>query len=302
MNLEIMMSTHLSAPMWEVCLKKTIKSFPKNLKLKKFTLFIDYFHFLNQNVGAHSKMLPNILHEIKNLLEYNGLKNYRIKLSNSGLRNNIVEHLLLSEAKYSLICEYDFMFNKKFSDINFDKLLETCDNSNIDFVFFSRTSNSIEKLTTSVYDPITINEMEFIETKFYTNNTHIAKNSKFLNTLLEMPADLFSSHNTYSYSIETEMLDEIKKYPENFKCVYYGGPNDGPYIHHLDGSRHFSEFDLHFRNIGKVDVDRETINYSLADSVMLKSNRTLEEIDYIKQVCKYNNMDYGVDCGNTLFL
>jgi hypothetical protein len=302
MNLEIMMSTHLSAPKWRVCLNKTIKSFPENLKSKKFTLFVDYFHFINQNMEVNSRMLPDILKEIRNILEDKGLTNYRIKLSAGGLRNNIVEHLLLSDAEYSLICEYDFMFTSKFLDVDFDKLLDVCDESNIDFVFFSRTSNSIEQLTTSIYQPITIQQLEFMETKFYTNNTHLSRNSKFLNTLLEMPANLFSSHNTYSYGIEVEMLDEIKKHPEEFKCVYYGGFNDGPFIHHLDGSNHFSEFDLYFNNIGRVDVDRETINYSLADSVIIKSHRTPQEIDYIKQVCEYNNMNYGIDIGRVLII
>lgn len=288
-GLDVIINMHFGSR-WEACMEKFLKSFPYSLLGCKIYLNVDA-----SSVLKNREKWERATGTLATMLNRHGMSKVTPAIVTTGLKENLLNSVNLSTAEYVLICEYDFMFHNNFKDLNVPEILTALKSDNTDFLFFNRTSNTIEKWKlTGLYKEVEVNGIPFISTKFYTNNTFICKRKTYRDLLLEIFPDGPSTGNRGSHGIEPSAINIIQKNPEKFNCKCMGKLDDGPYIHHLDGSENYHTFDLYFNKIKQPDVIRQKINYYTGDTVYVLDGIAEEHMTYIKKVAYFNNMNVEI--------
>lgn len=285
-QLLVCVSMHFSST-WQNVLKKFLKNYPDNLKKYKLCINVDVTHDYNDFDKINSKLneLNQILHESVNELDY------YVNLVFGGLKNSMYNTAKLCAPKYILFCEFDFIFTKKFHAIDIDSLINDMTSHSMECVMFER--EKYQKYS-QFFGDLKTEKNFYRKTILYSNNNFITEKNKFLD-LFEMVYKTnknFSGH-TRSHGLEAEFNNLLFNDKFKYEQYYYGASASGPYIHHIDASKHYLDFDIHFKKgaaekllnlknlINDYDKDKIFINPQLDNSI----------IEYVKIACEYNNIE-----------
>lgn len=266
---------------WELVLTKYLKSIPYQLINLDLHVYVDISKICNNFSLLNEKLstLKAVLNRYKFI--------YYIHPTIGGLKNNMFYHTKTSKSKYSLLCEFDFIFTPLFAKINFTKLSNILFKYDIDFIMFEREKNQnyTPILKEELFDDICLRKVHY-----YSNNNFIVKNDVFNHIF----SNIYKDNNQFSWEtgsrgIETEFINNNQF--ENLSQYYYGKSESGPYIFHIDSSRNYLDFDMNFKlnNDDKIKQLTEYVNRHIEDILYLNSSdNKLKE--YAEKLCFYQNI------------
>lgn len=278
--LDICVSLHFVQD-WELVFTKYLKSIPHDLINLNLHVYIDISKICNNFLLVNEKLsnLKTILNRYKFI--------YYIHPTIGGLKNNMFYHTKTTKSKYSLLCEFDFIFTPLFANINFTKLSNVLFKYNIDFIMFEREKNQnyTPILFEEIFDDICLRKVNY-----YSNNNFIVKNETFNRMFSNIYKDncQFSSE-TGSRGIETEFINSLGS--ESLSQYYYGKSESGPYIFHIDGSDNYLNFDMNFKlnDNEKIKCLTKHVNRHVEDIFYLNSSDNYLK-EYAEKLCFYQNI------------